>query len=785
MWVKQRRRRDLAIRSLVSYHSKKSARIRCLFVSNNFCVLLRWKISRVLLLPAYNITLAASCSPVPQLLVLLVAPPPVVRLKKPDPPKRKTTRGGVSDENASQMMVFSSMGNEKGKPTRANGGAPLLVPLKKHDPLKRKTTRGGVSNENATQMMVFSSLENEKGKPTRANGGASPLVPLKKHDPPERKTTRGGVSDENATQMMVFSSLGNEKGKPTRANGGVPPLVSLKKPDPSKRKTIMLVPLKKPDLPERTTTRGGASDENAAQMMIFSSLGNEKGKPKDAVSDTMGQQKGRAKRPVLTNLKCNIGSEMKVKMTDLSAAMKKGREKRPALHVDTHNSAGTTLVVPNKRRTTLREVPNVLSDGVLTGAPPLVRLKKPDLPKRKTTRRGVSDENATQMMVFSSLGNEKRKPTRANGGVPPLVPLKKSDIPERKTTRGGASDENAAQMMIFSSLGNEKGKPKDAVSDTMGQQKGRAKGPVLTNVKCNIGPEMKAKMTDLCAATKKGRGKRPASDVDTHIGAGTTLVVPNKKRATLREVPNILSDGMLTGARAFVMNPDTINGDTTSSGIVNIDCEKSNILMCSIYASDIYSNFRANELIGRPSSDFLERLQIDVTQNKRAVLMDWLVEVCQEYSLVPDTLHLTVNLVDRFLSMNKIERQRLQLLGVTCMLIASKYEETRAPHVRDLCLLTCNSYNENEVLQMERQVLSVVGYNLSVPTIKTFLRRFLRAALASSKAQPELMHLTNYLAELALVEYSFLEFLPSMIAAAAVFLGQWNLDQSTYPWAAI
>ncbi|KAF3334623.1 cyclin-A2-1-like protein [Carex littledalei] len=448
----------------------------------------------------------------------------------------------------------------------------------------------------------------------------------------------------------------------------------------------------------------------------------------------------------------------------------------------------------------------------------------------------------------------------ANGGAPPLVPLMKPDPPKRKTTRG-VSDENAPEIMVSSNLGIRKGKPKNAVSDTKGQQKGRAKRPALADIKCDVGMTLNVKMTDLCAGTKKARGKRPATDVNTHNGAGTTLIVPNKRRATLREASNVLCDGVLidssfpvpkaqtkvfpegylgifksieeakspaehkkpesknvedlnlhkngskevassvrhsnkdgesigkifleessSGAHGFFLNADTMNGDTTSSGIVNIDCEKSNARMCSIYASDIYSNFRANELIRRPSSDFLERLQTDVTQNMRAVLVDWLVEVCDEYCLVPDTLYLTVYLIDRFLSMNKIERQRLQLLGITCMLIASKYEEICAPRVQEFCFITDNSYSKAEVLKMERQVLSLVGYNISIPTTKIFLRRFLRAAQASSKAHPALMHLTNYLAELTLVEYSFLEFLPSVIASAAVFLAQWTLDQSTNPW---
>lgn len=48
-----------------------------------------------------------------------------------------------------------------------------------------------------------------------------------------------------------------------------------------------------------------------------------------------------------------------------------------------------------------------------------------------------------------------------------------------------------------------------------------------------------------------------------------------------------------------------------------------------------------------------------------------LYQVSEEYKLVPDTLYLTVNLIDRFLSHNYVEKQRLQLLGVTCTLIAS------------------------------------------------------------------------------------------------------------------
>ena len=73
----------------------------------------------------------------------------------------------------------------------------------------------------------------------------------------------------------------------------------------------------------------------------------------------------------------------------------------------------------------------------------------------------------------------------------------------------------------------------------------------------------------------------------------------------------------------------------------------------------------------RPMPDYLEKIQKDVTANMRGALIDWLVEVAEEYTLLPDTLYLTVSYIDRFLSCNALNRQRLQLLGVSSMLVAS------------------------------------------------------------------------------------------------------------------
>ncbi|CAH8353841.1 unnamed protein product [Eruca vesicaria subsp. sativa] len=190
----------------------------------------------------------------------------------------------------------------------------------------------------------------------------------------------------------------------------------------------------------------------------------------------------------------------------------------------------------------------------------------------------------------------------------------------------------------------------------------------------------------------------------------------------------------------------------------DIDSDDKDPLLCCLYAPEIYHNLRVSELKRRPVPDFMERIQKDITQSMRGILVDWLVEVSEEYSLVPDTLYLTVYLIDWFLHGNYLERPKLQLLGITCMLIASKYEEISAPRIEEFCFITDNTYTKEQVLEMENQVLAHFSFQIYTPTPKTFLRRFLRAAQAS------------YL------------FIPSVIAASAVFLAKWTLDQSNHPW---
>ncbi|XP_010500134.1 PREDICTED: cyclin-A1-1-like [Camelina sativa] len=219
------------------------------------------------------------------------------------------------------------------------------------------------------------------------------------------------------------------------------------------------------------------------------------------------------------------------------------------------------------------------------------------------------------------------------------------------------------------------------------------------------------------------------------------------------------------------------------SQIVDIDSNNEDPLLCATFARDIYKHLRASEAKKRPAVDFMEKVQKDVNSSMRGILVDWLVEVSEEYRLVPETLYLTVNYIDRYLSGNVICRQKLQLLGVACMMIAAKYEEICAPQVEEFCYITDNTYLKDEVLDMESDVLNYLNFEMTAPTTKCFLRRFVRAAHGVHETPSmQLECMASYIAELSLLEYTMLSHSPSLVAASSIFLAKYILEPTIRPW---
>jgi len=160
--------------------------------------------------------------------------------------------------------------------------------------------------------------------------------------------------------------------------------------------------------------------------------------------------------------------------------------------------------------------------------------------------------------------------------------------------------------------------------------------------------------------------------------------------------------------------------------------------------------------------------QTHINERMRSILVDWLVEVHLKFKLVPETLYLTINLIDRYLERREVSRPKLQLVGVTCLLIASKYEEIYPPELRDLVYICDRAYSKQEILEMEEVVLKVLEYQITIPSAHAFLVRYLKAAHADKK----IVQLACYILDGTLQSYNLLHYLPSQLAAAAVFIAR-------------
>ncbi|KAL9260287.1 G2/mitotic-specific cyclin-1-like protein [Drosera capensis] len=211
----------------------------------------------------------------------------------------------------------------------------------------------------------------------------------------------------------------------------------------------------------------------------------------------------------------------------------------------------------------------------------------------------------------------------------------------------------------------------------------------------------------------------------------------------------------------------------TKEQIIDIDAgDVDNELAVVEYVEDIYKFYKIMEKEIQ-IKDYMVS-QPDINEKMRAILVDWLVEVHNKFELMPESLYLTVNLVDRFLAATVVPRRELQLAGISAMLIACKYEEIWAPEVNDLVCISDRVYTNEQILRMEKTILGYLEWELTVPTCYVFLVRYIKASIPDY----EMENLVYYLAELALMKYSTLVYSPSMIAASAVLVARHALSRS-------
>lgn len=199
------------------------------------------------------------------------------------------------------------------------------------------------------------------------------------------------------------------------------------------------------------------------------------------------------------------------------------------------------------------------------------------------------------------------------------------------------------------------------------------------------------------------------------------------------------------------------------------------VTMVAEYAPEIFNYLHELEHLYAADADYMAN-QDELRWEMRSVLIDWVVQVHQRFNLLPETLFLTVNYIDRFLSRRRVSLLRFQLVGAVALFIAAKYEEINCPTVQEVAYMADNAYSIEDFLKAERFMIDVLEFDMGWPGPMSFLRR-------TSKADDydyETRTLAKYFLEITIMDHRFVASQPSWLAAGAHYLLRKMLNKGSW-----
>ncbi|KAH6983767.1 cyclin-like protein [Ilyonectria destructans] len=204
------------------------------------------------------------------------------------------------------------------------------------------------------------------------------------------------------------------------------------------------------------------------------------------------------------------------------------------------------------------------------------------------------------------------------------------------------------------------------------------------------------------------------------------------------------------------------------------------------YLEDIMQHIRYMEDKTLPVVSLMD-MQREIQWFMRPYLIDFLIEAHASFALLPETLFLTVNLLDRYCSKRVVYKQHYQLVGCVSLLIAAKYgdKKGRVPQIHELNNMCCGLYDAKMFTQMEMHVLNTLEWIIGHPTVDFFSQ----LRVAEEGDDQEVEHMATYLCEIALYHRDFVSTKPSTMSRASLTLarailgrpevkgGEWDLTE--------
>lgn len=213
------------------------------------------------------------------------------------------------------------------------------------------------------------------------------------------------------------------------------------------------------------------------------------------------------------------------------------------------------------------------------------------------------------------------------------------------------------------------------------------------------------------------------------------------------------------------------NLDTKESKDMSKVSEYSNVIFDYLYKRESALKITNNYLLNKKS-------RFHVRPVMRSILVDWLIEVHEKFQCVPETLLLALNIMDRFLSKNKVSLSKLQLLAVTSLFIAAKFEEINAPKLVNYSYITDGAASVEDIKNAEMFMLESLNFDISWPNPMNFLRRISKA----DNYNTETRSMSKFILEYAYCCPQFIHLKASMVSALAFYIAKRIAINGTPNW---
>lgn len=295
-------------------------------------------------------------------------------------------------------------------------------------------------------------------------------------------------------------------------------------------------------------------------------------------------------------------------------------------------------------------------------------------------------------------------------------------------------------------------------------------------------PSVYANPGSSCSA-KKRASVSPAEAAGGHHnhhyakGQGRKEISPPKQRfqaqgqSQYTQASAFASTSSISASGSAFMKP---TGVVVTAGASKGSAVQNRLLFEDEYSAEVEEYMYLMEDQTTPSADFID-MQPELQWYMRPYLVDFLIEIHQQFRLRPEVLYLALNIVDRYVSKRVVYKKHYQLVGCAALWIASKFEDAkdRVPTVKELADMCCKAYDETAFIQMEGHLLQTIGWTIGHPTAEAWMRLMCQGTQESTQVQ----HVARFIMECTLFTRDFVGIKPSSIARGSLLMARYICGQ--------